>query len=147
MYLYLKAFHIIFMVCWFAGIFYQFRLFVYHVEAKEQNIKDYLKIMERKLYKFMTPFMILTVIFGLSLTYLYTDHFHTFGDKSNIWIHIKLLLVMCLIAYHIYCGVVLKQLKEDRCKLTGKQCRLINEIPVFFLFAIVLIVVLKPVIG
>lgn len=142
MYLYLKAFHLAFMVCWFAGLFYMFRLYVYHTESQEQVVREQLKIMERRLYKFVTPFMILTVIFGSATAYIYTGYLQDFG--SHRWLHIKLLLVLGLIAYHFYCGVVLKQLKEDRCKLTSKQCRMINEIPVLFLFSIILLACLKP---
>ncbi len=142
MYLYLKSFHLAFMVCWFAGLFYIFRLFVYHVESPERVVKEQLKIMERRLYKFVTPFMYLTVIFGLWTSYIYTDSFKTFGEHR--WLHIKIFLVLLLGVYHYYCGFTLKQLKEDRCKLTSRQCRLINEIPVLFLFAIIFLASLKP---
>lgn len=142
MYLYFKAFHLAFMVCWFAGLFYIFRLYVYHTESKEQVVREQLKIMERKLYKFTTPFMILTIIFGSATAYIYTNNLESFA--AHRWLHIKLVFVLCLVAYHIYCGVILKQLKEDRCKLTSKQCRLINEIPVLFLFSIIFLASLKP---
>lgn len=142
MYLYLKAFHIAFMVCWFAGLFYIFRLYVYHTESQEQVVREQLKIMERRLYKFVTPFMFLTIIFGTWMAYYYTNSFHDFGLHK--WLHIKITLVSLLIGYHFYCGQILKQLKEDRCKLTSKQCRMINEIPVLFLFTIVFLAILKP---
>lgn len=142
MYFYIKALHLAFMVSWFAGLFYMFRLYVYHVEAQEQNIRDYLKVMERRLYKFSTLLMTLNIIFGTFTMYLYTNSFSTFGVHH--WLHVKLLLVVLLIGYHFYCGKVLKDLKEDRCKLTSKQCRMINEIPVLFLFTIVFLASVKP---
>jgi putative membrane protein len=142
MYLYIKAFHLIFMVTWFAGLFYLFRLFVYHVESNEPAVRDQLKIMERKLYKFTTPLMGLNIAFGLTLAYMYTDGFKTLGEHP--WLYIKMLLVGMLVGYHHYCGRVLRQLKNDTCKLTSRQCRFINEIPVIFLFAIILLATLKP---
>lgn len=142
MYLYLKAFHLAFMVCWFAGLFYMFRLFVYHVESNELVVREQLKIMERRLYKFVTPFMFLTIIFGLWIAYIFTDSFNNFG--AHRWLHIKIILVSLLVGYHYYCGFILKQLKEDRCKLNSRQCRLINEIPVLFLFSIIFLASLKP---
>lgn len=142
MYLYLKAFHIIFMVTWFAGLFYQFRLYVYHTESKELIVKEQLKIMERRLYKFTTPLMILNIIFGLSIAYIYTDGFINLLNYP--WLYIKIILVILLIIYHLYSGKILKELKEDRCKLTSRQCRMINEIPVLFLFSIVLLATLRP---
>ncbi|MFN8674071.1 MAG: CopD family protein [Candidatus Sericytochromatia bacterium] len=142
MYLYFKAFHIIFMVTWFAGLFYQFRLYVYHVESTEQVVREQLKIMERRLYKFTTPLMLLNLIFGTITAYMYTQGSLEIFAEAH-WLHIKIFLVLCLIAYHIYNGIILKQLKEDRCKLTPKQCRLLNEVPVPFLFLIVLLASLK----
>lgn len=142
MYFYLKGLHLFFMVCWFAGLFYMFRLYVYHTESNEPVVREQLKIMERRLYKFTTPFMYLTVFFGLSTAYMYTGYFKDFGIHR--WLHIKLLFVAMLVGYHFYCGHVLKLLKEDRCKLTSKQCRLINEIPVLFLLSIIYLASLKP---
>jgi len=142
MYLYLKAFHIIFMVTWFAGLFYQFRLYVYHTESKEEVVREHLKIMERRLYKFTTPLMVLNIIFGLSIAYIYTNSFKNLLNYP--WLYIKMILVFFLVIYHLYSGKVLKELKEDKCKLTPKQCRIINEIPVLFLFSIVLLATLKP---
>jgi len=142
MYLWIKAFHIIFMVTWFAGMFYIFRLYVYHVESNEPVVKEQLKIMERRLYKFTTPLMLLNIFFGLILLYLYTDGLKTFAEQG--WLHLKLTLIAGLLGYHFYCGKVLKELKEDRCRLTGKQCRMINEVPALLLFAIVLLAYLKP---
>lgn len=142
MYLYFKAFHLIFMVTWFAGLFYIFRLYVYHTESKEEAVREQLKIMERRLYKFTTPLMFLNLIFGLLTAYLYTDGFRNL--MSFPWLYIKMILVALLVGYHYYCGIILKQLRDDICKLSSKQCRMINEIPVLFLFSIVLLATLKP---
>jgi putative membrane protein len=142
MYLYIKAFHLIFMVTWFAGLFYLFRLFVYHVESDVPAVRDQLKIMERKLFKFTTPLMVLNIVFGLSLAYMYTEGFKTLGQHP--WLYIKMFLVALLVGYHHYCGRVLRQLKEDRCKLTSRQCRFINLITVLFLFTIIFMATLKP---
>ncbi len=142
MYLYFKAFHLIFMVTWFAGLFYLFRLYVYHLESQEQVVREQLKIMERRLYKFTTPLMGLNITFGLITAYFYTDGFKTFFQHP--WLIIKIILVGFLVIYHVYCGRVLKQLKDEKCKLTAKQCRFINEIPALFLIAIVLLATLKP---
>lgn len=143
MYLYFKAFHIIFMVTWFSGLFYQFRLYVYHVESKEEVVREQLKIMERRLYKFTTPLMILTLIFGAITAYMFVN-----GSLEELlnqhWLLLKIFFVTILILYHIFNGIILKQLKEDRCKLTSKQCRLLNEVPVLFLFSIILLASLKP---
>ena len=130
------------MVTWFAGLFYIFRLYVYHTESPEQVVKEQLKIMERRLYKFTTPLMYLTLVFGTITAYMYTDSFNNFG--THHWLHLKITLVFLLVIYHFYCGKVLKELKEDRCKLTSKQCRILNEVPVLFLFTIVLLASLKP---
>lgn len=142
MYFYFKALHLAFMVSWFAGLFYMFRLYVYHVEAPEQIIRDYLKVMERRLYKFSTLLMVMNLIFGTITTYMYTASFSNFAPHH--WLHIKLLLVALLIGYHFYCGKVLKDFKEDKINLTSKQCRIINEVPVLFLFTIVFLASVKP---
>lgn len=142
MYLTIKALHMIFMVTWFAGLFYQFRLYVYHVESNEPAVKEQLKIMERRLYKFTTPLMILTLTFGTITAGMFVS-WDLENFMSQYWLHLKLFFVTCLVAYHIYNGIILKQLKEDRCKLTSKQCRMMNEIPVPFLFGIILLASLK----
>jgi protoporphyrinogen IX oxidase len=135
--LWLKAFHLIAVICWFAGIFYLPRLFVYHALATEQTTRDHLKIMERKLYRFITPFMLLTLVFGVAMIVQNTAYLHA-G-----WIHAKLLLVLLLLAYHAYCGVLLKQLARDQMR-SHVFYRWFNELPVLLLFAIVILAVVKP---
>jgi len=143
MYFWFKAFHFISLICWFAGLFYLFRLYVYHVEAQEEVVRERFKIMERRLYNYITtPAMISTFIFGGIMVFQLTNNLKDFFEFP--WLYIKLLFVFGLFLYHIYDGIVLKQLKEDRCKLTSKQCRILNEVPTLFLIAIVLLATLKP---
>ncbi|MCL5254926.1 MAG: CopD family protein [Gammaproteobacteria bacterium] len=135
-----KALHLIFMVAWFAGIFYLPRLFVYHAESVEPKVHAQLKIMERRLLYFVTPFMFLTIFFGVGLIYLYgADWF-----KFSTWMHWKLILVAVLVIYHGYCFQLLKQFKEDRVTRSGRWFRWFNEMPVILLFAIIILAVLKP---
>ncbi len=136
--LWIKAFHIIFMVSWFAGLFYLPRLFVYHAMTEDAAGNERFKIMERKLYKFITPFMLLTVALGLWLMFewqLYT----------SIWMQIKLLLVTVLIGYHFYCGHLVKVFANDQSRHNHVWYRWFNELPVLLLAGIVILVVLKPV--
>jgi protoporphyrinogen IX oxidase len=136
--LWIKALHIVFMVTWFAGLFYLPRLFVYHALASDTASIDRFKVMERKLYYgIMTPGAVLTLVFGLWLW---------LGDGSITggWLHAKLALVVVLIAYHAYCGRLLLQFKHDRNRHTHVWYRWFNEVPVLLLFAIVMLVVVKP---
>ena len=135
----LKAFHIIFMVTWFAGLFYLPRIFVYHAMAKEAATREHLKIMERKLYRFITPLMWLMIGFGLWL--IYVNGWDWFTVQT--WLYIKLVLVAILIGYHFYCGKIMKDFQDDQNVRNHVFYRWINEIPVLFLFAIVILAVLK----
>ncbi len=139
LYLWLKAFHIIFMVTWFAGLFYLPRLFVYHAMAEDAATREQLKIMEHKLYRFVTPLMWLMLGFGLWLIYLYGWEWF----KLQTWLHIKLVLVAILIGYHFYCGKIVNALSDDRNIKTHVYYRWFNEVPVLFLFAIVILAVIK----
>lgn len=140
--LYIKALHIIFMVTWFAGLFYLPRLYVYHSMASDAISIDRFKIMERKLYfGIATPGAILTLIFGFWLM-SYFDHDYL---KQALWIHIKLSLILMMVIYHIYCGLVLFKFKNNSNKRSHVFYRWINEIPVIFLIAIVFLAVLKPI--
>jgi putative membrane protein len=135
--LWIKSLHIIFMVTWFAGLFYLPRLFVYHAMAEDQASIDRFKIMQRKLYYgIMAPGAILTILFGLWLWLGY--------GFSGGWLHIKLALVIILIGYHFYCGRLLKAFKEDRNSHGHVFFRWFNEFPVLILFAVVFLVELKP---
>lgn len=148
MYFYLKAFHIIFVVTWFAGLFYIVRLFIYHREALDKNepektiLIDQFKIMEKRLWYGITwPSAILTLIFGLSLAV----EFMPLAD--NPWLTIKLIFVFLLFLYHLSCGHLKNILDESSKKYSSNQLRLWNEVATLFLFAIVFLVVLKETMG
>jgi len=139
--LWLKAFHLIFMVTWFAGLFYLPRLFVYHSLSSDQPSRERFKIMERKLYYgIMTPGMILTWVFGIWMLSEYA--WDVYGQSS--WLHTKLVLLTLLVVYHIFCGKWTADFKQERNQNSHVFFRWINEIPVFFLVAIVLLATLKP---
>lgn len=135
-YLWVKAFHIIFVVSWFAGLFYLPRLFVNHAMACEPAELARLKLMEGKLYRFMTPLGVLALILGLWLWF-------GFGF-SGTWLHIKVALVVVLIAYHLYCGHLVKEFAADRNQRSHIFYRWFNELPVLILTAVVILVVVKP---
>ena len=135
--LWIKAFHIIFMVTWFAGLFYLPRLFVYHAMSDDAPSIARFKIMERKLFfGIMTPGAILTIGFGLWLMLGY-------GFNGG-WLHAKLALVLLLVVYHAYCGKLLLDFKHDRNRHSHVFYRWLNEAPVLALAAIVILVVVKP---
>lgn len=135
--LWLKAFHIIFMVTWFAGLFYLPRLYVYHAMSDDEVSQARFKVMERKLYYgIMAPGAVLTIVFGLGMLYYY--------HPNAPWLHWKLFFVLLLCAYHLLCGKYRKDFLHNRNRHTHVFYRYFNEIPVFFLLAIVLLVVLKP---
>ncbi|MFT6529598.1 MAG: putative membrane protein [Psychrosphaera sp.] len=143
--LWLKAFHIFFMVAWFAGIFYLPRLFVYHsennsAEHSNSHTSDTLKVMERRLLYFVTPFAIFTLLFGLLLIHQYGLAWF----KQAHWLHAKLLLVTGLYVYHGYCFKLLNDFKHNRNTRSSKFYRIFNEVPVLVLLAIILLAVLKP---
>ena len=137
--LWLKAFHIFFVVSWFAGLFYLPRIFVNHAMAEEQAVRERLKLMERKLYKFVTPIGALAVVTGLWLWIAYADMLALGG-----WIHVKTGLVAGLVVYHLYCGHLVKVFAEDRNTRSHVWFRFFNEIPVLVLIAVVILVVVKP---
>lgn len=138
--LWLKAFHLISIVCWFAGLFYLPRLFVYHSEASDTISLERFKVMERKLYYgIMLPSMLLTIFFGLALFMQHMAIYKTAG-----WMHTKLLLVFFLIGYHHICGRYLKQFAENKNKHSSRFYRIFNEVPVVFLIAIIILAVVRP---
>jgi len=133
----LKATHIIFMVTWFAGLFYLPRLFVYHAMSDDATSLERFKVMERKLfYGIMTPGGLITLITGIWLWFGW--------GIVGAWIHIKVALVFVLVIYHVWCGVILVQFKNDTNKKSHVWFRWFNEFPVVILVAIVFLVVLKP---
>ena len=136
--LWIKALHIIFMVTWFAGLFYLPRLFVYHATSEDSASRERFKVMERKLYYgIMTPGAALTVGFGL---WLWLGWFRGAGG----WLHAKLALVAVLIIYHLWCGRLLRAFRHDRNRRSHVWFRWFNEFPVVVLFAVVILVVVQP---
>ena len=139
--MWLKAFHLIFMVTWFAGLFYLPRLFVYHTMTSDAVSIERFKIMERKLYfGIMMPGMVLTLVFGIWMLVDYAWDLY----RTSHWLHLKLTLLLLLVAYHFWCGKWLLDFKHDRNIHSHIFYRWINEIPVIFLFAMVLLAVIKP---
>ena len=135
--LWLKAFHIIFVITWFAAIFYLPRLFVYHAGTTDQEGSERFKVMERKLYRgIMTPSATLAVLSGL---WLYLGYRFAGG-----WLHAKIFIVALLVAYHFWCGKLLRDFAADRNTRSHVWFRWFNEIPVAFLIGIVILVVVKP---
>lgn len=138
--LWVKAFHIIAMVCWFAGLFYLPRLFVYHAACEDQAGRERFKIMERKLYRgITTPSMVITIALGLWLV-----SFAPSAYASQGWFHAKLLLVVILVGYHVYCGRLVKVFRDDANRHGHVFYRWFNEFPVLILVSVVILVVVKP---
>lgn len=139
--LWLKAFHLIFMVTWFAGLFYLPRLFVYHAMSSDALSNERFKVMERKLYYgIMTPGMILTFVFGIWMLISYAWTIYSISG----WLHVKLALLLLLAGYHGLCGKWLTDFKHDRNVHGHVFYRWWNEVPVIFLLAIVILAVVKP---
>ena len=141
-YLLFKSLHLIAVISWMAGLLYLPRIFVYHVEnlEKKETIEIF-ETMERRLYFYiMRPAMIATWLFGLILIYINgSDIF------SQLWMHIKLALVIFLTIYHEYLGICLKSLKLKTNTKTSKFFRIINEVPTIILILIIFIVIFKPI--
>ena len=135
--LWIKSLHIIFIVAWFAGLFYLPRLFVYHAQSTDAASGERFKVMERKLYRgIMTPCMVLTLAFG---TWMWLG----FGFKGG-WLAAKLVLVAILVAYHFWLGRMVRDFAFDANRRTHAFYRWINEIPLLLLAAIVILAVVKP---
>jgi putative membrane protein len=138
--LWIKAFHIMVVITWFAALFYLPRLFVYHTLSEDSTSRERFKIMERKLYRgIATPSMIAVILLGAWLSHLNWDYL-----ASTTWYWCKLGLVAGLIGYHHLCAHYMKQLRDDRCTKSHVFFRWFNEAPVPFLIAIVLLAVVKP---
>lgn len=138
--LWVKAFHIIFVICWFSGIFYLPRLFVYHAMSEDQVSKDRFVIMERKLFwGITTPSAVLTIALGTWLLVTNASYFMAWW-----WMHAKLGLVALVVVYHCYCYWYMKRLREDSGVKTHVFFRIFNELPVFLLIGIVILIVVKP---
>jgi putative membrane protein len=138
--LWVKAFHVVAVICWFAAMFYLPRLFVYHALCEDTPGKERFKVMERKLYRgIMTPSMVLTVLLGI-----WTMSYNTAYYMASGWMHAKLTCVALLLVYHVMCGHYLKAFRDDRNQKTHKFFRIFNELPVLLLVIIVILVVVKP---
>lgn len=137
--LWLKAFHIIFVVCWFAGLFYLPRIFVYYAASEHAEVRAQLAVMARKLYRFVTPFMVIAIALGAAMIALNPDYY-----LNAHWMWLKLAGVAVLVIYHVVCGRYVHAINHDQNKHDHVFYRFFNEIPVLFLFAIVLLAVLKP---
>lgn len=136
----IKAFHIIAMVAWFAGLFYLPRLFVYHADSTDRLSIERFKVMERRLYYGITwPAAIITSSLGFILLF-YNPYYYL---RSG-WMHAKLSLVFLLWIYHLVCGHFTKQFAKGKNDKSSKFYRVFNELPTLLLIAIVLLVVLKP---
>lgn len=134
--LWVKAFHLIFVTSWFAGLFYLPRLFVNHAMVSDAATLERLALMEHKLYRFMLPLAVLALVFGL---WLWLGYGITGG-----WLHAKLALVAGLIVYHLYCGKLMRDFKAGKNQHSHVWYRWFNELPVLILFAVVILVVVKP---
>ena len=139
-FLWIKAFHLVAVITWFAALFYLPRLFVYHAMAEDEISRERFKVMERKLYRgIMNPSMIITLVLGL---WLLVDNWAFY--KTQGWMHAKLALVVLLIGYHHVCLAYMKRFAEDRNQKSHVFFRVFNEIPVLFLIAIVILVIVRP---
>jgi putative membrane protein len=137
--LWLKAFHIIFIVCWFAGLFYLPRIFVYYAASEPRVVRAQLAIIARKLHRFVTPFMIIAIVLGLAMMAMNPDYY-----LKSRWMWLKLGGVAFLIIYHVICGRYVQAINDNRNQHSHVFYRFFNEIPVLFLFGIVILAVLKP---
>jgi len=138
MYEWMKALHIIFMVTWFAGLFYLPRLFVYHAMPENKTSFELFKVMEHRLYIMMTLGGVLTLIFGLILFFLNTSYY-----LSTFWFPAKFALVVILIVYHIVCRQIIVRFRFDKNTRSHRWYRWFNEAPSLLLMGIVILVVLK----
>ena len=133
-----KSLHLVFMVTWLAGLLYLPRLYVYHAMAEDRISLDRFKLMERKVFwGIATPGGVLTIVFGL---WLWLGWF----QGAGLWMHAKLALVAVLVAYHVWCGKLLVDFREERNKRSHVWFRWFNEFPVLVLVGVVLLVVFKP---
>jgi len=136
--LWLKAFHIVFVVTWFAGIFYLPRLFIYHAAATDALGIERFQTMERRLFAIMTIGASLAVLFGLAMVIV------TPALLATGWLRLKLCLVAALIAYHVWCYSLMSDLRAGRNRRSSTWYRVFNEAPALLLIAIVILAVVKP---
>lgn len=136
--LWIKALHVVFVVTWFAGLFYLPRLFIYHAEARDEVSRERFVVMERRLFVIMTIGAALATSFGSTMLVLGP------GYLEQGWLWTKLVLVLGLIAFHIACWGLMQQLRTGTMRRSSRWLRLFNEIPALFLVAIVILAVVKP---
>ncbi|HID80859.1 MAG TPA: protoporphyrinogen oxidase HemJ [Chromatiales bacterium] len=139
MYLWLKALHIIFMVTWFAGLFYLPRLYVYHAMNTDPSTSSTFKVMEKKLFIIMTIGAVITAIFGFWVLF---SNWSAYMQQG--WMHVKLLLVFALFIYHIWCWKLMIAFRNDQNKHSHKWYRWFNEAPTVVLIVVIILAVLKP---
>ncbi len=137
--LWLKAFHIIFVVCWFAGLFYLPRIFVYYAASEHLVVRAQLGVMARKLYRFVTPLMIIAIVLGAAMIATNPDYY-----LQSKWMRLKLGGVGFLFIYHLQCGRYVRAINNNLNTHGHVFYRFFNEVPVLFLFGIVILAVLKP---
>ena len=137
--LWIKALHVFFMVAWMSGLFYLPRLMVYHAQSDVQAVKDQFKIMEKGLWFFVTPFAVLTLVFGIWLIILYGKDWLVAAK----WLHIKLSLVTILYAYHGYLFVLVQKFSKDENTHSSRFYRFLNEAPVLIVFVIIVLAIVK----
>lgn len=136
--LWLKSFHVVFVIAWFAGIFYLPRLFVYHALATEPPVQAQLQIMERRLFGMMTFGALFALAFGIAMVA------QAPGLMQSGWLHVKLTLVLLLLGYHAWCYRLLVAFREDRNNHSSRWYRIFNEAPLLLLIGIVVLAVVKP---
>jgi putative membrane protein len=137
--LWLRAFHIIAVICWFAGIFYLPRIMVYYAASEHSETRRQLAVMAGKLYRFITPIAAIAIVLGFVLASFNLDYY-----LQAKWLWLKLLAVLCLVIYHYYCGRLVRALEHDSDHHSHVYFRVFNEVPVIFLVVIVVLAVLKP---
>jgi len=137
-FLWLKAFHIVFVVTWFAGLFYLPRLFVYHAMTSDAVSVQRFKVMERRLFLMTTLGAVLTIVFGMSMLAANPVY------AQQRWLHLKLFFVGLLVIYHLWCFQLLRQFAKDQNRHSQRWYRWFNEVPSVLLVVIVILVVLKP---
>ena len=140
LYLAYKTLHILFMVSWFAGIFYLPRLFVYHAESKSKEVQNQLSIMEKNLFNFITPLGILALIFGILMGLLSSD-WKVFFTQD--WILVKIIVVVLLVSYQLMCRKIMLELLTNDHNWTGFKLRVFNEAPVILLLLGIIAAVFK----
>lgn len=140
MFIWWKALHIIAVVCWFAGLFYLPRLYVYHCQANNNETRKLFATMEYKLFWYITtPSAIVTILTGFILWWIGWVYL-----ADAIWLYIKALLVLGLCIFHIYCGQQLRQFNQQKQPHSEVFYRYLNEVPTLFLITIVILAVVQP---